>query len=73
MQRKRLMYSPINRYPSEFNTVYIVRFLVGFGLFTILVAVIAMVWQTFSDPDRKNRIVYDHEGIRLVPYQAVHS
>ena len=67
MKNKRFYYSPTNRYPSSFSGVYVVRFLVGFGLFTVVVAVGALIWQTFNDPLRKNRITFNHEGIRLVP------
>ena len=66
MKNNRFFYSPINRFPSSFSGIYVVRFLVGFGLFTVIVAVFALIWQTFSDPFRKNRITYD-EGIKLVP------
>ena len=59
MKNKRFYYSPTNRYPSNFSGVYIVRFFVGFGFFTIVVAIFALIWQTFNDPLRKNRISFN--------------
>ena len=44
------------------------RFFVGFGIFTVFVAIGALIYQTFNDPFRKNQITYSHEGIKLVPY-----
>lgn len=67
IKTNRIFYSPTNKFPSSFSSVYIIRFLVGFALFTVVVAIGAMIYQTFNDPYRKNRITYGHEGIRLVP------
>ena len=68
MQNSRMFYSPTNKFPSEFSGVYVVRFFVGFGIFTVIVAIGALIYQTFNDPFRKNQITYSHEGIKLVPY-----
>ena len=53
-----MLFSPLNRFPSEYFGVYIVRVLVGFGLFTLVVSLVVMVWSFFGDPFRKNKITY---------------
>lgn len=65
---KKMYFSPINRFPSETYGVYVIRFLVGFGLFTVVSAIGAMIWQTFNDPFRKNKLMLDQDGVRLVEY-----
>jgi hypothetical protein len=59
MKGKRLLYSPINRFPSTFSTIYVIRFFVGFGIFTIFAAVIAFIWQKFTDPFEKTKGSYE--------------
>ena len=60
MKGNRILYSPTNKFPSSFSGVYVIRFFVGFGIFTVVVAIGAMIYQTFNDPFRKNRISYGH-------------
>ncbi len=69
MKNKKMLFSPINRFPPENYGVYIIRFLLGFGLFMFLSAIVAIIWQTFNDPFRKNKLMYGQEGVRLVSYQ----
>lgn len=70
MKNSRLLFSPINRYPSESYGVYVVRFLIGFGIFTVVSAICVMVWQMFNDPFKKNKLTYSQDGgVRLVSYQ----
>ncbi len=66
MGMKKMYFSPINRFPSETYGVYVIRFLVGFGIFTVVSAIGAMIWQTFNDPFRKNKLMLDQDGVRLV-------
>lgn len=61
-----MMYSPLNRFPSQSYGIFIIRFLIGFGVFTIASALVAMLWQNFNDPFKQNRFIHDHDGIRLV-------
>jgi hypothetical protein len=69
MENKKMLYSPINRFPSESYGKYVIRFLIAFGIFTIVVAIGAMIWQMFNDPFRKNKLMYGQDGVRLVSYQ----
>lgn len=39
MGMKKMYFSPINRFPSETYGVYVIRFLVGFGIFTVVSAI----------------------------------
>lgn len=64
-----MFFSPINRFPSESYGVYVIRFFLGFGVFMVVSAIGAMIWQTFNDPFRKNKLMYDQDGVRLVEYQ----
>jgi hypothetical protein len=43
--------------------------MIGFGVFTFVVAIVAMIWQMFNDPFRKNKVLYGQDGVRLVTYQ----
>ena len=70
MDNNKVLYSPVNRFPtSYFNGVYLIRFIGIFGLIVLVVALTSMIWQAYTDPLRKKRIRYGHEGIRLVPYR----
>ena len=69
MGNKKMLFSPINRFPSDNYGVYVVRFFVAFGIFTVVSAIGAMIWQTFNDPFKKNKLMYGQDGIRLVSYQ----
>lgn len=73
MQNKKMLFSPINRYPTEYYGVYIIRFFIGFGIFTIAAAFIAMIWQNINDPFRKNRLMLEQDGVRLVTYQRTNE
>ena len=64
-----MLFSPLNRFPSEYFGVYLVRIFIGFVIFTVVVAVIVMIWSFFGDPFRKNRISYGEDGVKLVSYQ----
>lgn len=68
MADKKMFFSPINRFPSENYGVYVVRFFVGFGIFMIVTAIGAMIWQMCSDPYQKNKLRFGQEGIQLVSY-----
>ena len=68
-----MLFSPLNRYPSESYGVYIVRIMVGFFFFMIVSAVFVMIWQTFNDPFQKNKISFSQDGVRLVSYQRAGS
>jgi hypothetical protein len=69
MKGQRLLYSPINRSPSNFSSVYLVRVFVGFAVFAVIAGIFIFFWRLFTDPFRKKRINYEQEGIRLVPYR----
>jgi hypothetical protein len=73
MENKKMLYSPINRFPSYSYGVYIIRFMIGFALFTVVVAFVAMIWQMFSDPLRKNKVVYGQDGVKLINYQRTNE
>lgn len=68
MENKKMLYSRLNHFPSESYGVYIIRFMIGFGIFTIAAAFAAMLWQKFNDPFTKNKMMYGHEGVKLVTY-----
>ena len=69
MKEHQMLFSPLNRFPSENFGVYIVRFFVGFTIFTVIVAIGAMIWTFFGDPFRRNKISYGADGGELVSYQ----
>lgn len=65
-----MLFSPLNRYPSESLGVYIVRAFVGFFFFMIVSMVAVMIWQTFNDPFHKHKLSHSQDGgVRLVSYQ----
>lgn len=69
MENKKMLYSPLNHFPAQSYGVYVIRFLIGFGVFTIATALVAMLWQNFNDPFRKNKFVQGQDGIQLVSYE----
>lgn len=69
MKNKKMLFSPINRFPTENYGIYIIRFLIGFGAFMFVSAFLAIIWQTFNDPYKKNKLMYGQDGVRLVSYQ----
>ena len=67
---RQMLFSPLNRYPSESLGVYIVRAFVGFFFFMIVSMVAVMIWQTFNDPFHKHKLSHSQDGgVRLVSYQ----
>ncbi len=56
MNKQNLLFSPVNRFNSEFSSIYALRFVVYFCLFTIVMAIVVAFWQAVSDPSRKNKI-----------------
>jgi hypothetical protein len=73
MGNKKMLFSPINRFPPDSYGVYVVRFFVAFGIFTVVTAIGAMIWQTFNDPFKKNKFMYGQDGVRLVSYQRANE
>lgn len=54
LENKKMLYSPLNHFPSNNYGVNVIRFLIGFAFFTIASAIGAMLWQNLNDPYRKN-------------------
>lgn len=64
-----MLFSALNRFPPENLSVYVVRVLVAFGLFTFVSAVVVMIWQFFGDPFKKNKISYEDDGLHVSSYE----
>ena len=70
MQKHIMIVSPINRFPdSFFSSVYVIRFIVMFFLFTVCTGIGVGIWQNFANPNLRNKIRRDEDGgINLMRY-----
>jgi len=69
MDNSNLLFSTINRFGSGFSTIYVLRFLIYFILFTLVMAILVGIWATFSDPNKRKKVQYGRDGIQLITYQ----
>lgn len=69
MNKKTMLFSPINRFSPEISTVSLLRFLIIFMLFMLAACVCIVIWQQFNNPDYRRKLTRSKDGVRLVPYQ----
>ena len=70
MNKKTLMFSPINRFTPEITTVVLLRFAVMFLLFMLGACVVIVIWQMFNGGGSRHRqFQRGKDGVRLVAYQ----
>lgn len=48
LKTKTLLFSPLNHFPSDFNSVNILRFLIFFMVFMLGACMVIIVWQQFN-------------------------
>lgn len=58
MDQSTFLFSPVNRFGNKFSSIYVLRFLAYFALFTIVMAIIVGIWASLSDPNRRNKVSY---------------
>jgi len=73
MNKKTMLFSPINRFTPEISTVSLLRFLILFVLFMFAACVCIVIWQQFNNPDYQRKLRRSKDGVRLVPYQKANE
>jgi hypothetical protein len=73
MDNSNLLFSTINRFGSGFSSIYVLRFLIYFIMFTLVTAILVGVWVNCTDPERRKRMRYGRDGLQLVTYQRPES
>jgi hypothetical protein len=49
MNQNSLLYSKVNRFSDNFSTIYVIRFIVYFFIFTVVAAIFVGIWANLTN------------------------